>query len=476
MLRAMYSVWIVVAFFSVGVHTIVAQDKQEKQESQKNQENVVENISDQRYPLVSSRKAGTLDKVEVTLKAVGDITQFLEDQKSESDKMECIAQFKYEELAKIFTAKPSGRLQSLRYYDTAKATIKISDQINTPELEKSRKFIVCDVNNNTTLLFSPNGSLKNDQLLLIEDLPGNTLLLDQLLPGTDVKIGDTWMIPEKALRSLLGLDLVESSDMEAILTSVKDNIALVEIVGNATGAFLGAASEMKVRVKYQFDLTKRRITWLGLLIEEDRSLSHVGPAMKLIAQVLLVIEPDVAPKILLDSRVNQLSMEPSEQLLLLRYEAPERGPWMFSHDRRWYVILDEPNNTKIRMLNKGELISQCDIAVMPKVNTSSITTLETFQKDLKTGLGENFGEIVSASQRVNENKYRELRVIIDGTAEDLSLRWVYYLLTDSEGNQALLAFVIQADMLEIFGQSDLELVKSFKLAPKIMTPRNDAKK
>ncbi|MDR1959018.1 MAG: hypothetical protein LBQ54_08250 [Planctomycetaceae bacterium] len=470
MKRFMVCAVLTFSFFAVSV---CAQTKEpsDKLESSGKRDQIKQaeqeaSVSKEPYTFVSSRKTGTVDRVEVTLEAAGEITQFLEDQKSESDQIEFVAKFRYEEFTKKFAPKQGTSLQSLRYYDTAKGAVTVSDRHSSPELEKNRKLIVCNINNHQTTLFSPTGTLKNDQLLLIEDLPGNTLLLDQLLPEYPVKTGDSWEIPEKALCSLLGLDLVEKHEIEAVLTSVKNDVALVEIAGNAEGAYLGAASEMEVRVKYQFDLKQNRITWLGLLIQENRSLGHVGPAVKLIARLLIDIKPDQKAEYLTEENVKTISTEADPKLLQLRFESPEKALWTFTHDRRWYVILDEPGNTKMRMLNKGEVVSQCDITEMPEAENFNFSTLETFQKKLKEGLGEYFGEFVSSSQRKNENNYRELRVIVDGTVKDMPLRWVYYLISDQDGNQAILAFVIQADMLEVFDKSDIELVRSFRLTPK----------
>ncbi|MCL2349711.1 MAG: hypothetical protein FWC50_15780 [Planctomycetaceae bacterium] len=420
--------------------------------------------SDQAYSLISGRKTGDTDKVEVVLEAVGDVNQFLEDQESNSNKMEVLAGFRYDERTDLFSPQPGSPLKSTRYYDAARAKIQVGDQYNLSELDAGRKLIVCDIDKNTTL-YSPKGSLKDDQLLLIEDLPANTLLLDHLLPNRDgVKIGDKWNVPEKALTSLLGLEVIEKHDIQAVLTSVTDHVALVELNGTAEGASLGAASTMEVKAKFQFDLKTRRITWLGLVIQEDRSLGNVGPAVTLVAKLMIKIQPDKISDKLTREAAESIDKKPSEEQLKLCYDSEEKGGWRFLHGRDWYVIFDAKGSTKLRLLHHGELISQCDIAQMGKIaDSKSLSTPESFQEDLKKGLGASFGKVVSLDMGKTKKGNRELKAVIEGKAGDLPLVWTYYLLTKPDGTQAIVAFVVQKDNLEKFDGIDREIIDSLEM-------------
>ena len=415
------------------------------------------------YQLTSVRKAGLVDKVEMTLEAVGDVTQFLEGQpQPQSSKMQILAAFRYEERPEKYASEPDSHLQSLRYYDIARAEIQVGDATNKPSLDANRKQIVCDVRDNNVSLFSPTGTLKDDQLLLIEDLPANTLLLDRLLPKETVKIGDTWELPDEVLRPLLALDAVETQDLVAVLSSVENNVALVEINGDVQGGHLGAGCAMNVRLMYQFDLTSQRIIWLGLVITESRSLGNVGPAVDLIAKVIMKVQPDIEAIYLKKDRKFAIPEE-IEEHLALTYNSPDRGPWKFLHGRDWYVIFDEPGSTKMRLLTSGELISQCDIVKMPKADITAPTSLTAFQRDLKNELKDNFGKFLSATEGKTKKGYRELRVVISSKSEEMPLVWIYYLLTKSDGHQAIMAFVVREDMLEKFNDADHAIVDSFEM-------------
>ena len=414
------------------------------------------------YQMTSSRKEGVVDKVELTLEAEGDVTQFLDEQDSQSHKMLMRAGFRYEELTEKFGTDRPEHLQSVRTYDIARAETQIGDQTGKPALDASRRQIICDIRDNKVSLFSLTGPLKDDQLLLIEDLPANTLLLDQLLPPQSVKIGDSWKLPDGVVTPLLSLEAVETQDLEAVLSSVEDDIALVEINGNVEGAYLGAGSVMEVKMMYQFDLISKRIIWLGLVIAESRSIGNVGPALDLIAKLTLKVHPDIEPVLLKKDRTVVVP-DDIEKHLTLMYDSPGKGTWRFLHSRNWYVIFDEPGSTKMRLMVDGELIAQCDIVQMGRAESDTTMKLLEFQSNLKKELKDSFGKFLSATEGKTAKGYRELRVAISNESEDTPLVWVYYLLIKADGTQTIMAFVIRQDLLEIFNDADHAIVDSFEM-------------
>ena len=417
---------------------------------------------DKTYELTSVRKAGVVDKVELTLEAVGDVIQFLEGMESQSRKMQMIAGFRYEERTEKCGTQSPDHIQSVRYYDVARAEIHVGDQSAKPTLDLNRRQIICDVRNNKASLFSSIGPLKDDQMLMIEDLPANSLLLDQLLPDKPVKIDDSWTLPDGVLGPLLSLDAIESQNLKAVLMSVKDDIALIEINGEVEAAYLGAGSAMNVRLMYQFDLQAQRIVWLGLVITESRSLGNVGPAVDLIAKLTLKITPDIEPVQLKKDRVIIIP-DDIEKHLTLVYDSPEKGPWRFLHGRKWFIIYDEPGSTKLRLMISGELISQCDIVQMEKADTASPTKLVDFQRDLKNELKDSFGKFLTATEGQTNKNYRELRVVISSETQEMPLIWIYYLLTKNDGTQVVLAFVVREDLLEEFNDADHAIVDTFEI-------------
>ncbi len=424
-------------------------------------------MSTEKFLLKSSRQRGSTDLVETVLEVSGTIKELDNEQKATSNKMEVLAGFQYEERVDRFSSatrsQTPGPLVSVRKYNLAKAKMKIGDDIKTPILDDSPlQTIVCRLEGDKVSLFSPNGSLRGEQLLLIEDLPGNTLTLDRLLPNEEVTIGDSWIVPDSVLRSFLSVDSINDSNVEAVLTAVADNMALVDVVGDISAMYLGAATEMSVRAKYQFDLETRRINWLGLLIEENRSIGHVGPGMDLVARLQVKISPIAEPQTLTDDLLNEIDFAPNASVMQLKYDGG-KGPWRFSHGRDWYVYQDDPQMTVIRKLYDNALVAECNIADMGKVDVKTMPTLEKYQADLRASFGDSFGKIAAAEQRKHKNGSKIYTVLIDGNAGELALRWIYHLLTAPNGQQICVVFVVEANMLDQFADADEAILDTFSM-------------
>lgn len=420
-------------------------------------------ISQELHQIKSSRKVGSTDMVEVVLEVTGKTNQVSTEGKEKNETMKVIAGFRYEERVLDFQLEEPFSLRSIRDYSLAKAKMNIGENQLSPELDPNNRLVVCEIDKKGTVLFSPQGWLKSEHLLLIEGLQANTLSLELMLPKESVKIGDTWKIPDDALLSFVCVDGISEHSMEATLTSVVDDLAMIEVVGDLQGSFLGAYTEMALQAKLQFDLRSKRINWIGMLLEEDRSVGHVGPGLDVKARLQVKISPLDKPNALSDDLINDLDLISSERQVRLRYESGN-APWKFQFPRNWYIIQDEKNKTLLRMLEKGELIAQCNIVLMPKIDPKKPTTLKNFSDDLLKGLAKNNVNIVLSEESKNSASYTELRVILDGRVdEELPLRWVYYLLTDEKGNQTVVVFVIEAELLQRFGDADERILETFRM-------------
>lgn len=415
------------------------------------------------YSLKSSRTVGSCDLVEVLLEVVGQVKQVTPELKEVSDKMEVVTGFRYEERVDTFSTNPANPLRSLRRYELARAKMNIGDTRKNPELENELKTVVCEVKDGDCILYSPSGLLRSEQMLLIEGLPGNTLVLDRLLPEKDVKIGDSWKIPEQTLMSFLYVDAIKTNETKAVLTAVTDDIALVEIVGSVEAVYLGALTELDVQVKYQFDLKSGRIVWLGVLLDQKRSIGHAAPGLEARARLQVKILPIEKPNVLSEAFVEKIRKSDSgEQNLKLRYEFDER-PWSFQHARHWFIIVDDVKSTILRMVVDGDLVAQCQIQDMGTVAPGTMPSLKTFQSDLEKGLESSGAVTAFKEEAVHPNGTREYHVILDGEVKNIPLRWIYYLLTDTKGNQRVVVFVLEEGKMELFDEEDIAIIDSFRI-------------
>jgi len=134
-------------------------------------------------------------------------------------------------------------------------------------------------------------------------------------------------------------------------------------------------------------------------------------------------------------------------------------------------MLERGDITILRLVDRGDLIAQCNIRPRPPLAAGEQLTMDGFQDDVKRVLGDNFEEIVEATEETGDNGLRVLRVVVAGKAGDLPIQWTYYHLADDKGHRASLVFTHEASLLDRFAHIDRELIGNFRfLADKRPTP------
>ncbi len=96
--------------------------------------------------------------------------------------------------------------------------------------------------------------------------------------------------------------------------------------------------------------------------------------------------------------------------------------------------------------------------------------MEEFQDDVRRALGKSFGEVIEAGQSPNDANCRVFRVVVHGVyhatapgnVPDIPMRWIYYLVSDSQGRQAALTFTVEQEAIERFADADKPMVRSLR--------------
>ncbi len=219
------------------------------------------------------------------------------------------------------------------------------------------------------------------------------------------------------------------------------------------------------RTEDQISLRRRRqrITYLAMLIKEKRAVGHIGPGLDTVAKLIVSIRPLAASEHLTPEAVASVPQELTPELTVLDYAAPT-SQFRFPYDRRWYLTADDAKLAILRLMDKGELVAQCNVSLLPGEKKSPVT-LQEFQHDVETSLGKSFGQFTHASQSQNEAGYLVLRVVARGVVSELPIEWVYYLIQDSDGRRVSLAFTYEQELTERFAQADRAMVQQLRLLP-----------
>jgi hypothetical protein len=378
--------------------------------------------------------------------------------------MSVVAQFSYDEQRLDDGAGQTQRL-AVRYYDDAQAVIKIADKITKPQLRDNRKLISVVANKDAAYLSSPDGPLTRDELELI-DIPGNTAILDQLLPESDTQIGNRWKPSADAMARFLCLDAVGHTEVECLLTAVKDNKAEIDFNGTLGGAIDGVATEIELKGKLLFDNDLQLPKTLLLAIKEQRGIGHVSPGLDVVAKLRLNIAPRPDSKLLNSEMVQSAKLPDTDAAPPLEYIADSKG-YHFVYDRRWHLTRDDADLLVMRFIDRGDLVAQCNVGASP-VSVDKPLELAEFQTDVQKALGQLFGKFDRATESTSSSGVRVLRSVVEGAAAQLPIQWRYYLVHDSKGHGVTLIFTMESPLVDQFHDQDLPIINSVEfLDPKL---------
>ncbi len=414
---------------------------------------------DPTYLLRPERNPGQTDRVEILLEVGGDVNEVAEG-KVHGEKMSVVCNLVYDERTLEVPGEAAGSSRSVRHYRKATAAVKVGEDLFKPALRPNRRLIGVQVDSQASILYAPRGALTRDELELV-DVVGNSLLLDRLLPERPVAVGQRWKHSEKLMANLLGLDEVAKTTVESALTQATAAHGRFEMSGHVEGAIQGVSTEIELKAKYRFDRKTRRIDWLGLLVQEQRNSSPVADGVNAVARLQMQISATTGPSELSDANLEGLPLRPAAALQRLAYQS-SRGGWRLTHERCWNIYRDQGDVVVLRMLDRGELIAQCNISPLRQAAAGKEITLAEFQEEVREALGENFGQYVAASQRSSDANYRVYHVSAQGEVSELPIQWDYYLVADAQGHQVVFAVTVESRLVERLHKADDSLVGSLR--------------
>lgn len=353
---------------------------------------------------------------------------------------------------------PAVRLA--RHYTTADAKYNLKNTEFKQTLREDRRLVVLQTEADAGTYFSPLGPLNREELELI-DAPGAAVLPELLLPGKSLKMGETWNLPDAAIVRLLSLEAVHKHDVVGKFEELRDGIAILSLEGKASGAVGGVSSESAVRAKLNFDPEQQLLTWLAISLNENRAIGHAQPGYDVTSRIrMLTAVAKEAPE-LSETSLSGLPLVANTGETLLAFRS-DKGGFELVHDRRWRVMTERYDSVILRMVDRGDLISQCNIAKLKDFGKDEKLTLETFQGDVKVALEKQKAQITEASENVTETGIKVQRLLVIGFASELPIQWTYYHLSDSAGRRASVVLTIDQKLVAKYAHLDQEMISGFR--------------
>ncbi len=354
----------------------------------------------------------------------------------------------------------AGRLGSVRHYHRSEALFEVKHEQRNRVLPDTHRLIVVGQSGGATTMESPHGPLTREQRELI-DIPGNSLLLSQLLPAATVAAGQSWDVSPTALQGILGWDAVSDCPVRGTLLSLDSESATIVFGGTAKGRVAGVESSVELKAKCVFDRQQRRLRWFGAALREDRGVGPAEPGFKVTARLQMAIRPIDESEPLSAASLAGVALDPQQATGLLTVESGHAACRLLA-DPRWYMIVDRHDATVLRFVDNGESVAQCNITTMPDLAPGKHVLLEAYQQDIQKTLGSNFGQFVDASQWRTDEGLRVLRVSAAGAVAEVTVQWVYYLVSDEKGRRTAVVFTLDQKNVERFAAADQTLVSGFQ--------------
>jgi hypothetical protein len=400
--------------------------------------------------------------VEVVVEAAGELS-FKERSEIKTLPTSVSARMSYDE-----KQRPKDSLgAAVRLYQTARAVIQVDKKPSSPQLRDDRNLVVTEPTEARPLVFSPLASLSAVELDLLQ-VPFTSLLVDRLLPNKEVGVGDQWAHDETLAAGLLNLDAVSKSELKSTLSTIDDGAARVELQGSVQGALGGVAAEFEIEGRYKFDRTTKRVTWIAAILKEKRSIGHIEPGVTATTKLQMTIAPAATPRDLADTALAEIDLSAQPDHLLLDYASPT-GQFALRHERRWHVMTDAREVLSLRLVDRGELVAQCNVRTVLLPDPTKRPTPSQFQADVRRSIDKHFRQFVRVTESENSLGHTIFRAEAVGEVEDLEIHWIYYLVQDKEGRQAVFAFTCEQPMLERLGEADERLIESIRFLGEAVT-------
>jgi hypothetical protein len=394
-----------------------------------------------------------------------------------------------------------------RSYRDATATMRFGDTSTTATLAADARRLLVARQGTTPMPYLADGFLSAEESDLLET-PFDSLLLDDLLPGEPVSIGQTWGIPADITAGLLAIDTVESGSIEARVREVSDGRAQVTFAGIIDGAVDGVPTHLTVEGSFAVAATDAvandastdlesslyrlhgQVLQASADIKERRQASHVAPGFEVEAQLVVARTP-------LESVAKSAAEQESDAVVDHAAEGtpasstrgqPSRrrgaggpgrvwyrdtkGRFDLVHDARWRRVEDGANGMVMRLVDRGALVGQCSITTLPQAAAAALPTGEDVTRDVERSLA---GQVVRSDAAEELDRADGLRVVrlgSLGTAGRLPFRWIHYVLAAQDGSRVSVTFMCEESMLRRFGDADRPLIAELRFVTSTASQEN----
>lgn len=406
--------------------------------------------------------ADSLVRVKTIVDVSGSLNLETQDKKSLEFPMQVNAEFFFDELG-----LPGEHSPAIRHYWDAKANFVVNDEKETRALREDRQLIV--LSNDTKPLnrfWSPHGMLLRSELDLL-DVAGTAFPPELLLPEKEVDASATWSVRNDVAAQLLRINEVTRGELINSVKETTESVVKIELKGEVEGIADGAKTKIEVSGNYHFDKTHKMVTWFAVAMHEQREIGFAAPGFDITAKIRSARQSIDKSDALPATIVEQARRAPSAGDVLLDFHSDDDLRYRAALDRRWHLVKRQQSSVLLRLVDEGDLLLTCKADRLNRLPAGKQITLDGFQSDVRAALATNCKEIISASESVNPQGIRVLRVVASGDVAETPIRWIYYHLSDDEGQRLSLIFTHESTLESRIAGIDEAMTSSITLLPRV---------
>ncbi|MFO0809400.1 MAG: hypothetical protein U0746_12305 [Gemmataceae bacterium] len=416
----------------------------------------------QTYSLVEAPQANDCARYTIKMQLSGEMV-VVQEGRSQSLKLTASADHRFRE--RVLAVDKSGApVKAGRLYDTAMTSISVDGTPAARSLRAERRLTVAQRINDSLVCYSPHGPLTREELENVSE-HFDTLALTGLLPGREVKVGDTWKPTNGIAQGLCQFEALVANELECKLDGIKDGAAIVAVSGKAKGIELGASATVTVTASMRFDLLKKRLVSLDWKQTDKRDQGPASPAVNAQATVLVEREVIDEPKELSDVALVGVpqGMEVPAPLTMLTLR-DVKGRFELSVAREWQLVGHTDRHTVLRLMERGEFVAQVSVTPWEKVEAGQHTDGAKFRETMMASPGWTPEDVMQAGEVPNQPAGRYVfRMTARGTMGDAKVVQSFYLVANARGEQAVVTFTLKQSQLSKLGARDQILVDGLEI-------------
>jgi hypothetical protein len=370
-------------------------------------------------------------------------------------------------LERILVVEKGLPRKTLRQYLTAVSRAAVESEKMERTLPDNRKLIVAQRAGDALFCYSPSGPLARTELEVVSE-HFETLHLTGVLPGREVRVGDSWKLDSPVAQSLCLFDGLIAHELTGKLAEVSGSTAVISVAGTARGIENGALANLTVAATVRFDLAAKRISSVDWKQKDTRDQGPTSPAAEVESTTTFQRET-------LDREPNELNAEvvaalpagndPPATMQQLIHRDP-RARYQLLHGRDWFIVAQTDYHLVLRLLDRGDFIAQATVTYWKNAGAGKHMAAEEFEKLIAAPKNWQAEQILDRSELPTDSDRWMYRVVARGELDGTKVVQSFYVIAAASGEQMIVTFTMKPNAADRLGTRDVALVQAIDFAKK----------